>query len=111
MEQFDYLENVAFRATVCDRDGKVLYQNAKARSIDGDVVGKNLFDCHNEHSAKLIRHMIETGESHTLESIHGGKRSLFHRTPWYKDADGEVAGLIELGIDLPDRYAVINYDK
>ena len=37
---FDYLENVAFAATVCDKEGIVLYQNAVARKRDGDVVGK-----------------------------------------------------------------------
>ena len=30
-QSFDYLENVAFAATVCDKEGLVLYQNAVAR--------------------------------------------------------------------------------
>ena len=38
-QTFDYLENVAFAATVCDKEGIVLYQNAAARLRDGEVIG------------------------------------------------------------------------
>ena len=34
-QSFDYLENVAFAATVSDKEGLVLYQNAVARQRDG----------------------------------------------------------------------------
>ena len=56
---FDYLENVPnIAATVCDKEGIVLYQN---------------------------------------------KRAI--------DRDGNVAGLIELAIDLPEEMPVFNRDK
>lgn len=103
-QTFDYLENVAFAATVCDKDGVVLYQNARARKRDGGVVGRNLYDCHNRESRALIRHMIESGESNTYEILRHGKRRLLHQTPWFATPGGEVAGLIELSIDLPDSY-------
>ena len=46
---FDYLENVPnIAATVCDKEGIVLYQNKRAIDRDGDVVGKNLYNCHGE---------------------------------------------------------------
>lgn len=109
-EVFDYLETAGFAATVCDRDGIVLYQNALSRGHEGDVVGKNLFDCHNEHSGKMIRHMIETGTGNVMESVKRGKRKLYYRTPWF-DADGKVAGLIEFGLPLPESYPVIDHDK
>ena len=44
---FDYLENVPnIAATVCDKEGIILYQNKRAIDRDGDVVGKNLYKCH-----------------------------------------------------------------
>lgn len=106
---FDYLETAPLRATVCDKEGIVLYQNVRSREMDGDAVGKNLFDCHNEHSAIIIKHMLDTGGSFTSESVRDGKRRLFQRMPWYDEA-GEVAGLIELGMDLPKAYPVMNHD-
>lgn len=109
--EFDYLENVAFAATVCDSEGVVLYQNARARKRDGGVVGKNLYDCHNKESQAIIRRLIETGGSNTYEIIRHGRRRLLHQTPWFAGPGGEVAGLIELSIDLPDCYPVFNKDK
>ena len=110
-QTFDYLESVSFAATVCDKEGIVLYQNEKARKRDGGVVGKNLYNCHTKSSGELIRHMIETGESNTYEIIRHGKRKLLHQTPWFNEENGEVAGLIEVAIDLPDEYPVFNRDK
>ena len=43
-QTFDYLENVAFAATVCDKEGIVPYQNAVARQRDGGVIGKTWFE-------------------------------------------------------------------
>ena len=103
-QTFDYLENVAFAACVCDKDGVVLYQNARSIRRDGDVVGKNLYDCHGPKSREMIRHMIETGESNTYSIIRHGQRRLLHQTPWYEQAGGAVSGLIELSIDIPDEY-------
>lgn len=60
---FDYLENVPnIAATVCDKEGIVLYQNKRAIDRDGDVVGKNLYNCHGEKAGAMIRHMIEPME-------------------------------------------------
>ena len=108
---FDYLETVAFAATVCDKEGVVLYQNAAARKRDGGVVGQNLYDCHGKKSSEMIRHMIETGESNTYEIIKHGKHRLLHQTPWFNTPGGEVTGLIEVSIELPDEYPIFNRDK
>lgn len=108
---FDYLENVAFAATVCNREGVVLYQNKTAQQRDGDAVGKNLFNCHTQHTNEKIRHMLANGVSNTYETIQDGRRSFVHHTPWYETPGGEVSGLIELEIAVPDTHPVINRDK
>lgn len=107
---FDYFETVPFNVCVCDTEGIVLYQNRRSREADGDVVGKSLFDCHNPHSSQMIKRMIETGTGFTNEVIHHGQRRMYHRTPWYNDAN-EVAGLIELGLILPMNVPVVNKDQ
>lgn len=110
-QTFDYLENVAFAATVCDKDGVVVYQNARARKRDGGVIGQNLYACHGKKSQEMIHQMIETGESNTYEIIRHGKRRLIHQTPWFEEPGGNIAGLIELSVDLPDEYPTFNRDK
>ena len=60
-QTFDYLENIPnIAATVCDKEGIVLYQNAAARQRDGEVVGQNLYDCHSPKSGEKIRMMMAT---------------------------------------------------
>ena len=110
-QTFDYLEHVAISATVCDKEGIVLYQNDMSRKGDGSVVGKNLFNCHGKKSNEKIRHMIETGEGNTYEIIKNGQHKLVKHLPWFKEEGGELAGLIELVIPLPDEYPTFNRDK
>lgn len=107
-QTFDYLETVPnIAATVCDKEGIVLYQNKSAIDRDGDVIGKNLYNCHGPRAGAMIRQMIESGDSNTYQVIHHGKHKLLHQTPWYDD-EGNVAGLIELDIDLPDNMPVFD---
>lgn len=107
---FDYLEKVGFAATVCDKNGIVLYQNQCAIDRDGVALGKNLYNCHNKKSQETIRRMIETGESNTYEVVRNGKRRLLHQTPWFEKNSSEVAGLIEISVNLPNEYPVFNRD-
>ena len=110
-QTFDYLENAAVSATVCDKDGIVVYQNKVAQNRDGDAIGKKLFKCHSPRSNEKIRHMLEAGESNTYETIKHGKRHFIHHTPWYENEGGEISGLIEFEIDIPDSHPTYNRDK
>ena len=109
MKTFNYLDTVNYAATVCDKDGIVLYQNEQAVKRDGNVTGKNLYACHGEEAGRMIRHMIEGGSTNTYQTIRNGMRKLVHQTPWF-DESGAVAGLIELVIELPDNMRVIDRD-
>lgn len=110
MKTFNYLDTADFAATVCDKDGIVLYQNERAIKRDGDVTGKNLYDCHGEEAGRMIRHMIVTGSTNTYQTIRHGKSKMIHQTPWY-DENGAVAGLIELAVDLPESMPVLDRDE
>ena len=49
-----WAEEADCAVTVCDTEGVILYMNEKARATfaqHGDLIGRNLFDCHNERSA------------------------------------------------------------
>ena len=106
-KDFIYLDTADFSATVCDREGTVLYQNEKAVLRDGNVTGGNLYDCHGDKASMMIRKMISEGSSNTYQIIRHGRHKLIHQTPWY-DGDGKVAGLIELAIDLPEDLQVFD---
>ncbi len=80
----------------------MVYQNLKAKKTFesyGDLIGKNLKDCHGERSWEMIQRMIETGESNSYTIEKAGVKKLIHQTPWHKN--GEVCGLVEFSIELP----------
>ncbi len=110
-QTFDYLENAAFSATACNMEGTIIYQNALSLRRKGDVRGKSVFGCHKEKSNEIIRRMLETGEKYTYEIIIHGEHRLIQQMPWYEEEGGEMSGLLELIIDLPEGYPTFDRDK
>lgn len=77
---YEWANEMNCAVTVCDTKGIILYMNEKAcRTFakHGDLIGKNLFDCHNPQSQAKIRELLETGgvNAYTIEK-NGGKRGV-----------------------------------
>lgn len=76
MKNFDWAESTACGITVCDANGMITYMNAAACEMKhGDFTGKNVMDCHNEHSREIIQQMLKDGgtNAYTIEK-NGQKR-------------------------------------
>ncbi|MDO9679444.1 MAG: PAS sensor protein [Bacteroidales bacterium] len=102
MENFEWANELSCAVTVCDCEGVVLWQNIKAvKTFEsyGDLIGKNLKDCHAAKSWEVIHEMIQNGTSNSYTIEKNGIKKLIHQTPWYKE--GAVAGLVEFSIELP----------
>lgn len=102
MKDFQWAEELDCAVTVCDLNTIVLYMNTKARRTFekyGDLIGKNLMDCHGEKSAAKIREMLAAGTSNAYTIEKEGKRKMIYQTPWREN--GEVMGLVEFSIELP----------
>jgi len=102
MEKFDWAEEIGCGVTVSDLDSVVIYQNKRARKIFesyGNLIGKNLKDCHSAKSWEMIQRFLETGESNSYTIEKNGVKKLIHQTPWMKD--GKIAGLVEFSIEIP----------
>ncbi len=95
----DFFENVAVSMTVCDTEGRVIYQNNRAVESLGEARGHNLEECHKAASWAKIREMIAEGSTNAYTIEKRGTRKLIYQTPWYEN--GEVAGLVEYSIVLP----------
>lgn len=92
--------------TVCDRNGVIVYMNEKSRAVfaaHGNLIGRNLFDCHSPASVEKIHHMLATGESNAYTISKNGQRKMIYQTPWR--IDGTIAGMVEISMvideDLP----------
>ena len=90
--------------TVTDADCKIIYMNGRARetfAAHGDLIGRNLMDCHNQRSIGIIRHLLATGGRNCYTIEKGGVHKLIFQSAWRKP-DGSVGGLVEISIVTPD---------
>jgi len=101
-----WIKKAPVAVTVCDRDGKITEMNGKAAAAfakygGADLVGKSLFDCHNENSREKLKKMFgeKTLNAYTIEK--NGAKKLICQFPW-EDENG-FAGYVELSVELPDR--------
>ena len=102
-EHLQWADDINCAVTVCDSNGIILYMNSRARETfasHGDLIGKNLFECHSEASREKIRHMLATGESNAYTISKNGLRKVIYQTPWRRD--GMIAGMVEISMVVPE---------
>ena len=103
MEKFAWYEDMNCAVTVCDKEGIIIYQNKPARELyasHGNLVGKNLFPCHNPHSQEIIRRLLSEGSTNAYTIEKGGLKKMIYQTAWRED--GRVAGLVEISMVIPE---------
>lgn len=99
----DWARGLDCSITVCDREGVIIYMNDKAVEQyrnHGNLIGKNLFACHGERSAGIIRNLLENGGSNCYTIEKQGVHKLIFQSAWTVDC--KVAGLCEISIITPD---------
>lgn len=92
--------------TVVDRDCKILYMNGRSRATfasrgGGDLIGHNIMDYHNDRSREIIRRLLAEGGSNAYTISKEGLKKMIYQTAW-RDSKGEVGGLVELSMVIPD---------
>ena len=98
----DWAKEMNCAVTVCDAKGVIIYMNDKAKEVfaaRGDLVGKNLMNCHNDKSKEIIRHLLETGGDNAYTIEKNGLHKMIYQTAWR--VDGKVAGLVEISMVIP----------
>ena len=103
MENFAWYEDMNCAITVCDTEGVIIYQNKPARELyaaHGNLVGKNLFPCHNPHSPAIIRRLLEEGATNAYTIEKKGVKKVIYQSAWRKE-DGTVGGLVEFSMIVP----------
>ena len=96
----DWAKEMNCAVTVCDAEGVILYMNDKAKSVFTDMIGKNMMACHKQSSQETIKRLINDKATNVYTIQKGDIKKMIYQTPWY--VDGEIKGLIEYSIILPD---------
>ena len=97
---FDFFKEINVSITISDTEGNVVYMNDKAKSVFGDMVGKNMMSCHKPSSQETIKRLIDEKETNVYTIQKGDVKQMIYQTPWY--VDGAIKGLIEYSIILPE---------
>ena len=97
---FDFFKEINVSITVSDTEGNVVYMNDKAKSVFSDMVGKNMMACHKQSSQDTIKRLIDEKATNVYTIQKGDVKKMIYQTPWY--VDGEIKGLVEYSIILPD---------
>lgn len=99
----DWVQGAALSVAVCDKDGVILEMNERARKTfeksDGELVGRNLLDCHPEPARTKVREMLAKPYTNAYTIEKNGVKKLIYQMPWNKD--GQYAGIVELSLEIP----------
>lgn len=100
----DWAWDMNCAVTVCDADCNIIYMNRRSRETfakHGDLIGKNLLDCHNPQSTEIIRRLLATGGQNCYTIEKNGLRKMIFQTAW-RNEDGSVGGLVEISMVIPE---------
>ena len=83
----------------------MIFINARAaknaeRAGGKGLIGKSIFPCHKPASVEKFKMLVAQGKINAYTIEKGGVKSLVYQTPWIED--GEVKGMVELTMPLPD---------
>jgi transcriptional regulator with PAS, ATPase and Fis domain len=100
----NWLDGIGAAITVCDFDGIIVYMNAQSvRNFEEHggkaLLGKSIYDCHQEASRVTIRRMLKDLTSNTYTIEKKGIKKLVWQTPWIEQ--GVCKGLVEAVIPIP----------
>ena len=98
---FEGLKQLAI--TVCDTEGNILDMNQRSADVNSGgkkIVGNNLFNCHPERAAAILRDLLDNEKLNTYTIEKNGVKKLIYQVPWYQE-DGSFGGLIEFSLPIP----------
>ncbi|MGD0115955.1 MAG: PAS domain-containing protein [Dehalococcoidia bacterium] len=104
MAENEWVKGFPAPVVVSDVGGTIVEMNAKAvewfaNRGGRDLLGKSLFEVHQEPSQSKIKELLGTKGTNVYTIERDGVRTLVYQSPWYRD--GTLAGLVELLLAVP----------
>lgn len=105
MNEGSWIEECSFPIKGCDKEGTLVFINARAaknaeKAGGKGLIGKSIFPCHKPESIEKFKKLVASGATNAYTIEKNGVKSLVYQTPWIEK--GEVVGFVELTIPLPE---------
>lgn len=100
---YEWAKEMNCAVTVCNTKGDIIFMNEKACNTfakHGDLIGKNLRDCHSERSWAIIEELLATGGKNVYTIEKNGVHKVIYQTAWKEN--GVVGGLVEISMEVPE---------
>ena len=99
--------------TVTDAEGIIVAMNEESTALfEGyggtDLIGKNVLDCHSGDSRAKLEKMYLSPQKNVYTIKKNGQMRLIYQSPYF--IEGKFAGLVELGLEIPDEIPHFNRD-
>lgn len=99
-----WIEGLPGAISVCDRDGTIIYLNAREIEVlaaegGAALIGTNLLDCHPEPARSKLVELMKNQQQNIYTIEKKGQKKLIYQTPWYEN--GEYAGFVEISLVIP----------
>ena len=109
----DWAGELRAAITVTDASGVILDMNATsistfAGSGGAALIGKDVRACHPSPARERLDRLYQTQQPNHYTIRKNGQRKIIHQLPWYRD--GELAGLVEISIPIPDELPHFDRD-
>ena len=106
MREAAWVKEFPASITVCDASGIILEMNDRSCSSfaedgGGDLIGKNLLDCHPGPAREKAADLLASGSPNVYTIEKAGIKKLIYQSPWFKD--GAYSGFVEISIPIPDQ--------
>lgn len=100
----DWQKEFSAAITICDKEGVITYMNDQAAAMFAnnggyDLIGKSIFECHQQSSNEMIAEIMQTGKPHIYTTEKNGIKRLFYQAPHIEK--GEVLGIVDLALEIP----------
>ena len=113
MKDTAWFEGFPGAITVTDAEGVIIVMNDQSAAQFADdggynLIGKNVLDCHPEPARSKLEDQLASPKKNVYTIQKHGKKRLIYQTPYF--TGGKFAGLVELGLEIPDDMPHFNRD-
>jgi len=104
MKEAAWVHEFPASITVCDASGIILEMNERSRLTfagdgGGDLIGKNLYDCHPGLAREKVAALLASGSPNCYTIEKNGIKKLIYQSPWFES--GTYRGFVEISIPIP----------